>query len=150
MNEENTRKLFISLKVLGRIEADQKLNTKVQYLGLDESTWYQWAVRKYRGDSRENSINKISKVISDTSYIIDDALKNGTSLKYKKYLNETATEFLKIMFELLKDAESGLTKLRNTYNYDTTISSQIEMEIIKLKKYIRELKENTLMSKKNI
>lgn len=139
-SEESTRNLFINLKVIGKLDADQKLNTKDKYICLDDSTWYQWMIRKYRGDSRDNSISKLNKIIEETKKIIDDALINiSSSEKHRRYLNLNAIEFLQEFHKLLREVESGLVNLRDTYNYDTTTSSQLDMNLITIRKYIQEI-----------
>lgn len=139
--EENTRDLFINLKVIGQLEADQKLNTKERFIDLDESTWYQWAIRKYRGDSRENTISKLNKIVDQTKHLLEDSFLNiEDDQKYPKYLNLSAREFLIEMNKVLSESVEGLKNLIGTYNYDTKTKSQIEMGLIVIRKYISEIK----------
>lgn len=147
-SQEGTRNLFINLKVIGKIEAEQKLNTKDKFIGVDDSTWYQWVIRKYRGDSRENSISKINKIIEETKKITDNAFKDiHKNEKCTHLLNLTPLDFLKVLVEILKNTLNGLNNLRNTYNYDTKTSSQLEMNIIVIRKCIQEIEQNSQKQK---
>lgn len=148
-SSELTKNIYINLKVLGRIEADQKLNTKESFMAVDDSTWYQWALRKYRGDSRENMIYKIDKLIDQTKNLIIFALTDEKPFENRSvYLNMTSERFLETTLQpILLNAIEGLTNLRNTYNNDTTISSKIEMNIMVLKRCLSDM-ENINVPKK--
>lgn len=152
-SEETTRNLIVNLKVLSNIGAGYKMNTKGKFIELDDSTWYQWILRKYRGDTRQCSIEKLTKLMDTTKQIVENAIydiKNNIDNDEKKatYLNLNAKEFLLLMKEELIKTKSGIENLKDTYNYDTAISSQFEMHIILINKCINDIKKycgDTLM-----
>ncbi len=120
---------MINLKVLGNVGADQKINTKEQYLIVDDSVWYQSALRIYRGDSRKNTIERLNSIIDECKILIDSALNafSKSETPMTQYLNFTPKDFLKHMLPILQKVEKGLRNLIMTYNHDTTTTTQLEL-----------------------
>lgn len=120
---------MINLKVLGNIGADQKVNTKEQYLIVDDSVWYQSALRIYRGDSRKNTIERLNSIIDECKILIDSALNafSTSGSPMAQYLNFTPKDFLKHMLPILQKVEKGLRNLIMTYIHDTTTTTQLEL-----------------------
>lgn len=137
-NNEKIKSIMINLKVIGKIKPGCKLNSKEKYLKVDDSTIYQWVLRKYRGDSRHVTIERVTCVIHDAIHLIHDALKNPNA----SFLNVPAAEFIEKMHEFLVEAGTGLENLQDHYINDTTISTQLEMDKYLLEQCILKIKKN--------
>ena len=144
--EKNTKDLLINLKVLGSIGANYKLNTKGKYLELDDSTWFQWALRKYRGDTRHCSIEKVDKIIDETKHVVEDLLKDINNNETKtEYLGHNPKELLDILLKHIQGARTGIENLKNTYNYDTVSSSHFEVHSLILDKCIKDIQKQLVV-----
>ena len=144
---ECVKTLLVNLKVLGKIGPGSKINTKEKYLELDDTTWYQSALRWYRGDSRYTTSDKIQTTIKKSSIIVNNAIKdlheNGDYLS-EKYINSTPEDFLTLVLGILKNAKIGVENLKDTYVHDTTLSSQLEMDISSLDRQIKTIEKNLI------
>ena len=140
--EKNTKDLLINLKVLGKIGAEYKLNTKGKYLELDDSTWFQWLQRKYRGDTRYCSIEKVDKIIEETKQVVEELIQNIKNNNQISYIGHNSKEFLNILLKHIQEARVGIENLKNTYNYDTVSSSQFHLHSLILDKCIKDIQEN--------
>jgi len=138
-NIDCIEKLIIDLKVISKIGPGTKINTKEKYLELDDTTWWQGALRWYRGDSRQTSSDKIHTTINSCSTIINLAIQDlneKLSIPLPMYLDSTPEDFLEIMLTNLKSAKIGLENLKDTYIHDITLSSKIEMDISSINRMI--------------
>lgn len=145
-NIDCIEKLIIDLKVISKIGPGTKINTKEKYLELDDTTWWQGALRWYRGDSRQTSSDKIHTTITSCSTIINLAIqdiKEKLSVPLPMYLDSTPEEFLEIMLTNLKSAKIGLENLKDTYIHDTTLSSKLEMDISSVNRMINLIEKNS-------
>lgn len=140
-----TEKLIIDLKVISKIGPGSKINTKEKYLELDDTTWWQGALRWYRGDSRQTTCDKIHLTILYSSSIVNLAindLKDKLESPLPMYLDSTPLEFLEIMLKNLESAKIGLENLKDTYIHDTTLSSKLEMDISSVIRQISTISKN--------
>ncbi len=138
-NIDSTEKLLIDLKVISKIGPGTKVNTKEKYLELDDTTWWQGAIRWYRGDSRQTSSDKIHNTVAACSTIINSAIndhKESLTSPLPIYLDSIPADFLLLMHHNLKLARTGVENLKDTYIHDTTLSSKLEMDIASLSRQI--------------
>ncbi len=138
-NFDCVEKLLIDLKVISKIGPGTKINTKEKYLELDDTTWWQGALRWYRGDSRQTTSDKIHTTISSCSHIINAAIndfRNEPDIIVQMYLNSTPHDFLVMMRTSLKSAKVGVENLRDTYIHDTTLSSKLEFDILSIDRQV--------------
>lgn len=137
---KTTKDLIINLKVIGKIGTGFKINTKEKYIELDDSTWYQWALRKYRGDTRYSSITKINDTVEQVKFLIRIALEEVESERiHDRYMGRTPRDFLEFIRGVLEETVKGLKNLMNTYTRDTTIYSQLEMNLFVLEKNMADI-----------
>lgn len=138
-NIDSTEKLLIDLKVISKIGPGTKVNTKEKYLELDDTTWWQGAIRWYRGDSRQTSSDKIHNTVMSCSTIVNSAVndyKESLKSPLPMYLDSVPEDFLLLMYHNLKLARTGIENLKDTYIHDTTLSSKLEMDIASLSRQI--------------
>lgn len=138
-NFDCVEKLLIDLKVISKIGPGNKINTKEKYLELDDTTWWQGALRWYRGDSRQTTSDKVHITISSCSHIINAAISDFRTEPDKivqMYLNSTPYDFLIMMRNSIKTAKVGVENLRDTYIHDTTLSSKLEFDILSIDRQV--------------
>lgn len=132
-DDDYINKLLTNLKVIGKIGPGFKINTKGKYLQLDDTTYWQGLLRWYRGDSRNTMYEKVHSTISASQKIVNMLIRD---LNYNPeepkeiYNNCTPGDFLRIVYQILKGAKSGMESLKDTYDPDPTLSSRLEMDII--------------------
>ena len=135
--------LIINLKVLGKISAGSKLNTKEKYLEIDKNTWGQSLVRWIRGDNRKATCDSIHTIITSASHIIQASLKaERNKLVDEKFLHMTHVELLENLHKELKKVLVGISNLKDTYIHDTTHSSKMEIEIGIVRRQIDSIEEH--------
>lgn len=135
--------LIINLKVLGKISAGSKINTKEKYLEIDDNTWGQAIARWIRGDNRKATCDAIHSIISSASHVIQHSLRSKkTDLVQEKFLHMTHNELLEALYKELKKVEIGVASLKDTYIRDTTLSSKLEIEIGTIKRQIESIEEH--------
>lgn len=124
--------MFINMKVLGKLGPGMKINTKGKYFEIDDTTWYQFAFRWFRGDNRDISFDKLQQTINQFIKLSKDAI---TDYKYanieifEKYLDNTPEEFIKKCRIICISAIKGLNSFKDTYIHDETFCCKIDFEI---------------------
>jgi hypothetical protein len=117
--EDTYKTLIINLKILGQLQKGAKINTYDKYFTIDDDGHLQGALRRLRRDDRTNTYDKISKLVEELS-----------KLNFKDSLLCYSNENIK---EILNEAITGLTTLKETYDKDRTFVSKISVEIDILK-----------------
>lgn len=147
---ECTKKLMVDLRTLGKIEEGKKINTKEKYISSDESTFFQFAWRWYRGDSRIATGNKIESILTCSSNLIEQAkqdLDSNDDEPKELFLKTKPSQFLDDIRSVLIQANKGVRHLRDTYIQDDTISSKLEMHIQTLDRQVEII--NDILKNKN-
>lgn len=135
-DEDHVDKTMTNLKVIGKIGPGFKVNTKGKYLQLDDTTYWQGALRWFRGDSRTTMYEKIHSTVHSSLLIVNMAISDYIENPNESiviYYNSTPHEFLTIMYDILKSAKVGMDNLKDTYDPDPTLSSRLEMDILSVK-----------------
>jgi len=138
-NADCIEKLMIDLKVISKIGPGSKINTKEKYLEIDDTTWWQGALRWYRGDSRQTTSDKIHITISSCSHVINNAIseyRENQDTPIPMFLNSSPKDFLIMIHTGLKGANTGVENLRDTYIHDNTLSSKLEFDILSISRQI--------------
>ncbi len=103
-------KLLTDLNVLGKIGTGFKINTKDKFLKLDDTKWWQGALRWYRGDSRDTMYEKVHTTVNNSLRFLNLAitdLKKTNNSTVSVYMNSTPENFLRILFDILKKTKVG-------------------------------------------
>lgn len=149
---EQKNDILINLKVIGKIGPGDKINTKKKHFDKDNTSWYQPFLRLYRGDSRECSINQVNYLINETNTLITLAIdsKRNKQINEFFYKNFSPDEFLKMLWneEIIHNALTGVTNLKDTYINDSNITSRIECLITILRRNIQDLEIEIKKNKK--
>jgi len=129
------KSVLINLKILGKVDTGMKINVKNTIFTLDENGWKAMVTRKWRGDDRDQTYDKISKLVEDVTKLLDrEQFSNDI---YRNLLNE-AVDFKNI----IEASIEGLTKLKGTYIDDKTFVAKIEIEIGLLNRLFNKIKTN--------
>lgn len=142
---ESLENLIIDLRVIGKIGPGIKMNTKGVNLDLDDTTWYQSAIRWYRGDSRNISANKIKSLLKYASEIVEGVLeahKSNSNINLRIYGELTPIEFLEMFIKVLRQSKIGMDNLKDTYHNDNRFCSEIESYISWINKIIKDIEKN--------
>lgn len=100
------------LALLNFLPSGTKIGIGHHVLNLQSKTYYQWAERKYHGDTRNNIANLIIPLIKVINWYI---LDNGERIKMDDELKES-------ILHISQFAIGGLTKLqKDTYDSDIAI-----------------------------
>lgn len=138
-------KLMTNLKVIGKIGPGFKIDTKGKYLKLDDTTYWQGALRWYRGDNRDTMYEKVHSTILSSLKIITMAIKDikeNSQIPMDIYNSVSPEDFIITMYDILKNSKVGLENLKDTYNSDSTLTSRLEMDIISVQNQLILISKN--------
>lgn len=138
--------LLIDLHSIATIKADCKLSVSDEYISLQPPTPGLWMMRYLRGDNRRRTIEKVKKIVdyclefSQTHIEIMSMahllITPSSKMVEGDVTNRCRERFLRleILTTAMQEALGGLQQLELTYTQ--TISSQINVRVIKLEKQI--------------
>lgn len=134
-------KLYINLKILGRIQKNGKITRSYDgIIALETPGFHQCLKRFVRYDSRKQSVFEINSIINECFNIIHNLI----NLKHMqdKYANTPecikTCEEIYILVNHLEEACMGISNLKFTYISDINIEAQLEIIISKIKNVIRD------------
>jgi hypothetical protein len=120
--------LLTNLKLLSHIKQNEKLSCDNgnNFIEIDNRYYLQGIRRWMNGDSREETIKFVDKLINSTESI-SEKLINGS--------NEDDSHNLKLLTEDLISCKNGLNNLKLTYNDDKLFISKMDnyIEMIKMR-----------------
>lgn len=146
-NQENNddkilENLLLNIKILSNIKESDKLSTSnEEMLVIDSPSYLQGIYRTLYGDSREETLNKIDKIINDLFKITDEMLDNESKKKKRynnKFKDDNSTIFQKIAINL-SESIKGLQNLKITYIKDVSITSRLDIIINKIQNRINKI-----------
>jgi len=150
----NQEEILLQLKIISKINKENKITVNNSSLEID-NRYCQFLRRYYNGDSRNVTIENIDKIIKKSFTIIDSTLEKEVSndienanLKQNNYFVEDNSHILQKFLLELSNAIKGLSKLKQTYNNDTTTTARIDLIIQKIN--IRNEKIQKLLNIKKI
>lgn len=113
--------IIINLKIIGKIEVNQKLITRDTYLNIEKNSIIpEWFRRWNRQDNRNEALKKINKVVDESVKLLSE--KNSQDLR--DYMSESI---------------KGLNHLKETYSICNQTKSRIEIIIDKINQSINSL-----------
>jgi hypothetical protein len=108
--------IIINLKLLNKVEKNQKLITRGEYLNVEPKTIIPECLRRWnRQDSRHETLRKINSVIDIAIKIIDDP-------KYKDYN----------IRKYISESRIGISNLKETYCLCNQTCSRLDIIIDKI------------------
>ena len=134
-NKDKLKKLLNNLETISKIKENDKIYIYDDNISLDEPYILQFIVRKYNGQTRQNSINNINKLIDDIFEYLDNINKENNVFK-----ENIISEYNIVNQNLLKSIP-GLQNLKITYFKDLDIIKQIDFIIIKIQNRIYKIND---------
>ena len=142
--------IFVNLRVLSKLEIGNKLVKNNKYINIDTS-YLQFLYRWYNGINRNNTIEFINPIL-EKAFDISEQLIELKSEESAQLLYRLNTE--------LKNSVNGLLNLKQTYNFDKLIQSEIDVMIdnIRIKldissknfNFVNLIMKSPIQEKKNI
>ena len=119
---------ILNLKIITKIEENDKLITNNNLLKIDRPTLLQGMHRWIGNESRCNTIERLSEIYEAGFNITDDLLNKEKSVKEdtNELGNTNSQVFQKYIVEFTNSL-NGIDNLRKTYKNDVLILSQLEM-----------------------
>uniref|UniRef100_A0A6C0EV09 Uncharacterized protein n=1 Tax=viral metagenome TaxID=1070528 RepID=A0A6C0EV09_9ZZZZ len=116
---------IINLKVLEKLDKNQKLITRGAYLNIEPSSLIPECLRRWnRQDNRQETIKKINSVINSAiTYLKSKSSCDESIFNVKEYLEKSLT---------------GINNLKETYSICTQTCSRLDIIIDKINKFIEE------------
>lgn len=160
-------RLFINLKVLSKIQENQKLSSYQDELIIENDVnFLNSFVRWIYNDSRNRTLYRIQEIIRESVKCGDNAIKSielNNNNKYDRNLSEEElreqletrewekkrdlelrmdnNEVLSRLIEEMTDSINGIKNLKKTYIEDVTLCSRFEIEIEMLERGIKKFEE---------
>lgn len=111
--------IIINLKILEKLEINQKLITRDTYLNIEpQSLFPEWFRRWNRQDNRNEALKKINVIVNNSLIILEKNKELSDKYELKKYLSLSV---------------KGLNNLKDTYSTCNQTVSRIELIIEKIK-----------------
>lgn len=138
--EKSLTDYLLDLKVLSKLEVNQKLIIRENQLNID-TTYFQSINRAFTGDSRVSTLQYIEELNNNLSNEIENILDNYSK---NRNIQDSPSNILINISQNLKLACKGLTNLTSTYISDNFNKSKIEiiieqfqLKITKISEYIQ-------------
>ena len=144
-------KLIVDLKVLSKINENQRIcTTNPDNLTIEKNNYSQAIRRYYFGDSRERAIQSIDNLINQISEYSKNIFNSSTLNLYDLVENPSKHEIeehnkecskLKNLSKEITNAINGITNLQTTYNDDAITTSRLDMILQNLDSLISEIEK---------
>jgi len=117
----NINDILVNLKVLEKVEINQKLISKGKFLNIEYDSIIPLSIRRWlRQDNRDEMLKKINIVICESIKLLKDE-------NYKEFYND--------LVSYLNKSINGLENIKETYKYCSQTCAQIDVLIDIVKKY---------------
>lgn len=115
---------IINLKVLEKLDKNQKLITRGAYLNIEPNSLIPECLRRWnRQDNRQETIKKINSVINSSITYLKSSSHDDNIFNVKEYLEKSL---------------NGINNLKETYSICTQTCSRLDIIIDKINKFIEE------------
>jgi len=121
----DVEEIIINLKILEKLDKNQKLITRGSYLNIETRSLVPEFVRRWnRQDNRHETIKKINSVINFAIvYIKEHPQPDETTYDVKLYL---------------ENAKTGISNLKETYSICTQTCSRLDVLIDKINNFLED------------
>jgi hypothetical protein len=135
-------KLFINLKILGKIQKNGRICRSYDgIISLENDTFYQSVKRTLSSDSRKQSIFEINSIINECI----ECLNGIVNSRYMNKLQSNTDDYFKscediaLILKELAFAKSGIENLKFTYTVDANVESQLDIIIVKIQSTLKDM-----------
>lgn len=135
-------KLFINLKILGKIQKNGKIcRSSNGIIALENENFYLFLKRFVTSDSRKQSLFEINSIINETIRSFENII--NSKFMNKMYYNTDdfykGCENINLILKELRLVKIGISNLQFTYKLDVNITSQLDILIIKIESTIKDM-----------
>lgn len=148
--EKFEEQLLFNLNIISELKKDDKLSFCNNQFSIDDPNYMQGVTRWWYGEDRSKTLEKLNDVINETFRYIEETYTNEmdnntfgnfTNEKSKSVLYENNSERLQKFNLALNKTCSGLEKLKNTYNVDTSMTTGLNLLISKIETRLKKINE---------
>lgn len=153
LSEESLQSAFTNLRILSKIEVDDKLYYYNNQFVIDKWNYLQPITRWYYAESRETSLKHLQDFIHRVFQLVDLIYSNENGSIEKNYyvelsrpsvFKEESASILVTFINDLKNATVGISNLKQTYKNDITMISALDILIEHI--HVRIKKVNAILS----
>jgi len=135
-------KLFINLKILGKIQKNGRISRSIDgVIALENESFYQSIKRFVTNDSRRQSVFEINSIINETidcmNHIVNSKFMNKMYSNTDEYYKNC--EDLNLLVKELALSKTGIENLKFTYSADPNVNSQLDILMIKIESSIKDI-----------
>lgn len=135
-------KLLINLKILSKLQKNGKITSSHNgIISLEKDNFLQPFRRFLTNNSRRQSIFEINSIINEAidtfGIILNSKQMNKNFHKSDEFLKGLGE--LELLLDGFKNCKVGVDNLRFTYKNDHNISSQLDIIILKMDTYIKDI-----------
>ena len=119
---------ILNLKIISKIEENDKLITTNDLLKIDRPTLFQGVHRWIGNEGRQNTIERLNEIYDTGFKITDELLSKEKSVpENQNELGDTNSQIFQKYIVEFTNSLNGIDNLRKTYKNDVLILSQLEM-----------------------
>jgi hypothetical protein len=134
--------LLINLKILSKIQKNGRIARSYDgIISLETDLYYQAIKRFVTSDSRKQGVFEINSIVAECHTVLNNILNS-------KYMSRTfcqTEEYCKncdeieLLLSQMELAKYGIENLKFTYQNDQNVASQLDVIILKLNNYIKDI-----------
>ncbi len=119
---------LLNLKIISKIEENDKLITTCRLIKIDKHTILQGVHRWLGSESRDNTLQMLNQIYEDSFDITDILLNKEKDLdETKKELEDSNSQIFQKFIIEFTNSLLGIDNLKKTYKNDILVLSQLDM-----------------------
>ena len=119
---------LLNLKIISKLEENDKLITNKDILKIDKSVLFQGIKRWYSKEGRETTMGKLNEIYNESFKITDNILANEkTEQKEDSNLEDSNSQIFQKFIVEFTNSLNGIDNLKKTYKDDVPMKSQLDM-----------------------
>ena len=126
---------FVSLRVLGGVQANKRVATQSGVLRIEDDSYLLGIKRIWYGESREHNVTFLEKMFEDTFSLIASKM-TATCIGQPFYSVDNLRDQAK---EAMERSRVGLMNLCETYSHDINVVKRLEWLVSKVDGFISEV-----------
>lgn len=139
---ESVDNCLLNLKIISKLEENDKLITTNNLLKIDKPTILQGVHRWMGSESRTTTLDMLTKIYEDCFNITDNLLDKEKELKeMKKELEDSNSQIFQKFIIEFTNSLSGIDNLKKTYKNDVLVLSQLDMISNKLNSRLEKMND---------
>ena len=133
---------LLNLKIISKLEENDKLITTDKLLKIDKPTIFQGVHRWMSNESRSNTLEVLNQIYENSFDITDILLtKEKESNENKKELEDSNSQIFQKFIIEFTNSLTGIDNLKKTYKDDILVLSQLDMISNKLNSRLEKMND---------